>query len=118
MIYLDREITTPNIKGFDLITLGKLHQNIVPHHLNYFNIDSLCLLLKNCGFEIVEVSTPGKLDAELVRKKIINGEFDVSEKPFLKYLLVEKWNELGKSFQTFLSENGLSSHMWIVARQI
>lgn len=110
--------TTPNIKGFDLLTLGELSNTVVaPQHINYFHPKSLSHLLKNCGFEIVEILTPGKLDAELVRKKILNGEFDVSGQPFLKQILVSQWESTGEVFQNFLAENCLSSHMWVVARK-
>ncbi|PIX11946.1 class I SAM-dependent methyltransferase [Candidatus Falkowbacteria bacterium CG_4_8_14_3_um_filter_36_11] len=112
-------ITTPNIKGFDLLTLGKFSENIsAPNHLNYFNIDSLGYLLKQCGFKIIESLTPGKLDSELVRKKIINGSFNVSINSFLKYILIDTWDKNGDSFQKFLENNNLSSHMWIVAKKL
>ncbi|MDD2654591.1 MAG: class I SAM-dependent methyltransferase, partial [Candidatus Omnitrophica bacterium] len=56
-------ITTPNIKGFDMLMLGRDNDNIiVPNHLNYFNPQSLSGLLTDCGFEIMEISTPGLLD--------------------------------------------------------
>ena len=111
-------ITTPNIKGFDLLTLGKLADGITgPNHLNYFHPKSLSRLLINCGFEIIQVLTPGKLDAELVRKKILTGELGVSNQPFLKYLLIEQWETVGKAFQNFLADNTLSSHLWIVAKK-
>ena len=71
-------LTTPNIKGFDLLVLGGLSDNIGgPNHLNYFHPESLGHLLQRCGFEVIEVVTPGKLDAELVRKKIIDGRLSV-----------------------------------------
>ena len=36
--------------------------------------------------------------------------------PFLHAVLVERWEELGGQFQDFLAANGLSSHLWAVAR--
>ena len=111
-------ITTPNIKGFDLLTLGKLARGITgPNHLNYFHPKSLSKLLIDCGLEIIQILTPGKLDAELVRKKIQSKEFDISNQPFLKYILIDEWETYGESFQNFLAENVLSSHMWIVAKK-
>ncbi|MHC1630093.1 MAG: class I SAM-dependent methyltransferase [Methanoculleaceae archaeon] len=78
-------LTTPNIRGFDLVVLGKLSDNIGgPNHLNYFHPNSLGHLLQRCGFEIIEVMTPGMLDAEVVRKKILSGELDVSNRPFFE----------------------------------
>ncbi|MCK4650917.1 class I SAM-dependent methyltransferase [Candidatus Babeliales bacterium] len=111
-------LTTPNIKGFDMLVLGEKSDGIVaPVHINYFNIDSLSLLLKSCGFKVLEVLTPGKLDAKIVRDKIINKELDVDKNPFFMYLFLEKWDDLGNSFQKFLSDNLLSSHLWIVAKK-
>lgn len=102
-------LTTPNIKGFDLAMLGELSQNIGgPNHLQLFHPESLKLLLENCGFEVLEWSTPGKLDAEIVRRKINDGEFDGF--PFLTFLLTD-------DFQRFLVEKRLSSHMMMVARK-
>lgn len=112
-------LTTPNIKGFDLVTLGKISTNIAgPNHINYFHPASLTLLLENSGFKVVEVLTPGKLDAELVRKKIISKELDITNNPFLQLILIDRWDEIGKNFQNFLSSNNLSSHMWIVAKKV
>ena len=111
-------ITTPNIKGFDMLTLLDHHHNVAgPNHLNYFHADSLGKLLKACGFDVVQVLTPGKLDAEIVRKKIITGEYDGTNQPFLKHILVEKWETLGSAFQSFLENNALSSHLWMVAKK-
>lgn len=112
-------LTTPNIKGFDLMTLGKLSDNMEgPNHVNYFNCQSLSNLLRQCGFKVEEVLTPGKLDAELVRNKILSGALDISSQPFLKYILLDQWDSVGQQFQNFLAENGLSSHLWVVARKV
>ncbi|MEM3364392.1 MAG: class I SAM-dependent methyltransferase [Candidatus Micrarchaeia archaeon] len=112
-------LTTPNIEGFDLVMLGPLSDNIVgPNHLNYFNPYSLTQLLQRCGFEVLEITTPGKLDAEIVRKKVLDGKYDISSCPFLKEILIDRWESVGINFQKFLVENKLSSHMWVVARKI
>src|SRR3989344_1715578 len=110
-------LSCPNIQGFDLITLKELSKTIDSEHLNYFNPDSLQYLLKKCGFKVIEVLTPGKLDAELVRKASLSGNFNIKNHPFLEKILINNWNELGGSFQKFLSDNLLSSHMLIVARK-
>jgi len=110
-------VTCPNAHGFDIDTLGKLSDSIDHEHLNYFNPESLASLIAGNGFEVLEVSTPGELDAELVRKKVLAGEFDVSGQPFLKRVLIDEWERLGDAFQRFLAENRLSSHMWVVARK-
>jgi len=110
-------LTCPNSKGFDLATLGKASESFDHEHLNYFHPESLSSCIREHGFDIIEVSTPGKLDAELVRKAALEGRIDLSDRPLLNYILIKHWNELGSDFQQFLVDNGLSSHMWIVGRK-
>ena len=110
-------LACPNGQGFDIETLGTASNTVDHEHLNYFNPESLAGLLAHCGLEMLESFTPGKLDAELVRNKILAGEFDVSKQPFLKKVLVDDWEHLGLSFQEFLVQQGLSSNMWVVARK-
>jgi 2-polyprenyl-3-methyl-5-hydroxy-6-metoxy-1,4-benzoquinol methylase/ribosomal protein S27E len=111
-------ITCPNIKGFDISLLKEVSESIDTEHLNYFNLNSLSSLLESCGFQVIEKLTPGKLDAELVRKKILEKEFNINENSFLKQILIDNWNNLGDKFQAFLSENLLSSHMWIIGKKL
>lgn len=112
-------LTTPNIKGFDLLVLGRLSDNVGgPNHLNYFHPRSLRGLLRSSGFEVLEILTPGKLDVELVRKKILSGDLDISGQPFLRQVLADEWDDnVGEQFQGFLADNHLSSHLWVVARK-
>jgi len=111
--------TTPNVKGFDFLVMGKLTDNLGgPNHLNYFHIESLARLLKKCGFRVVESLTPGKLDAEIVRKRMLDGTLDTRENRFLEYVLVDRWEDYKDSFQKFLADNRLSSHMLIVAKKL
>ncbi len=111
-------VTCPNGKGFDITVLGQESIAIDHEHLNYFNPKSLSDLISSCGFEVLETETPGRLDAELVRNKILSGEFDITSQPFLKQVLIENWDTLQIPFQKFISENGLSSNMWIVAKSV
>lgn len=110
-------LTCPNVKGFDVAVLQSASDTVDAEHLNYFHPDSLAHLVAKCGFEVLEILTPGKLDAELVRKKVLSGHFDLSLQPFLRHILLDKWDDLGDSFQTFLADSRLSSHMWLVAQK-
>ena len=110
-------ITCPNVRGFDLVVLQEVSDTVDVEHLNYFHTTSLSHLLTKCSFEVLEAFTPGKLDAELVRNKALASKFDLSGQPFLRQLLIDEWERVGGAFQKFLMENGLSSHMWIVARR-
>ncbi len=109
-------VTCPNSEGFDVVTLGVGSDTVDHEHLNYFNPDSLATLLQKCGFEVIEKMTPGKLDADIVRNKILDGSYDITNQPFLKKVLVDEWENLGEPFQKFLSDNNLSSNMWLVAK--
>jgi 2-polyprenyl-3-methyl-5-hydroxy-6-metoxy-1,4-benzoquinol methylase len=110
-------LTCPNGQGFDIETLGTASNTVDHEHLNYFNPKSLGGMLAQRGLEVLESFTPGKLDADLVRNKVLSGEFDVSKQPFLKRILVDEWELLGGAFQRFLMQHGMSSNMWVVARK-
>ena len=109
--------TCPNVKGFDLMVLEQLSDTIDHEHLNYFHPSSLSHLLKECGFEVLETLTPGQLDVELVRKKVLEGAYSLEGQPFLKSVLIDEWERVGDNFQRFLVDNLLSSHLWAVSRK-
>lgn len=110
-------LSCPNGQGFDISLLGPVSLAVDPEHVNLFNPKSLSLLVESCGFEVLEVTTPGRLDAEFVHDAVAQGRFDVSHDPFLKRVLVDEWERLGWPFQQFLAEHGLSSHMWLAGRR-
>jgi 2-polyprenyl-3-methyl-5-hydroxy-6-metoxy-1,4-benzoquinol methylase len=110
-------LACPNGKGFDVETLGTMSNTVDHEHLNYFNPASLSRLLASCGLEVLESLTPGRLDAELVRNKVLEGEFDLSGQPFLRKVLIDDWDRLGGGFQEYLAGAGLSSSLWMVARK-
>ena len=111
-------LSCPNGMGFDIKLLKDKSHTIDHEHLNYFNPHSISLLLKNCGYKVLDVFTPGKLDAELVRKKILSGEFESKNDEFINHVLIKNWEEIGNDFQQFLSNNSMSSNMWAVAQKI
>ena len=100
-------MTCPNIRGFETMILGAESGAVDHEHINLFTPESLTLLLRNCGFEPFEVSTPGELDVDIVRR---SGK-DVG--PFLSACV-----ERGEGFQRFLHENRLSSNLRIAARAV
>ena len=109
-------LTCPNYEGFDIVTLGPLSDSLDAEHINMFNPRSLRGLVERLGFEVVELTTPGQLDAELVRNKILDGSVSLAGQPFLQKVLVDEWMTFGSAFQEFLGATLLSSHMWLVAR--
>ncbi|MFC1808216.1 class I SAM-dependent methyltransferase [Candidatus Omnitrophota bacterium] len=109
-------MTTPNIEGFESLTLWERSTNIAgPDHINYFNTDSIKVLLERVGFERIDVSTTGELDVDIVRNDHLKGHIDLSSQRFLHYMLIEKGEEHAQEFQNFLQEKNLSSNMFAVA---
>lgn len=109
-------VSVPSAGGFDVMELREKSGAVDVEHLNYFTPSSLGALFERCGFKTVETLTPGKLDAELVRTQVLAGEHRLDD-PFLKTVLIDRWEQLGGAFQEFLAANGLSSHLWLVARR-
>lgn len=110
-------LSCPNGRGFDVAALETLSNTFDHEHVNYFHPQSLATLVERCRLEVVDVETPGQLDAELLRKRVLNGAVELSGQPFLKEVLVDRWEDLREPFQQFLAQNKLSSHMWVVARK-
>lgn len=110
-------LTCPNYEGFDIQTLGVQSESLDAEHINLFNPDSLQHLVEGLGFKVVECLTPGKLDAELVRRKALDGDVDLGAHHFLRTVLIDKWATMGEPFQKFLRDHRLSSHMWLVAQR-
>lgn len=106
-------LSCPNIRGFDNATLGTLSNTIDHEHVNYLHPYSLRRLLRRAGLEVLDVLTPGRLDADLVRKAALAGKITLP--PFLQHVLIDAWETLGEGFQDFLAASGLSGHMWAVA---
>lgn len=110
-------LTCPNGRGFDIELLGPISESVDVEHLNLLNPPALQVLLESCGLEALEITTPGQLDAELVRKQTLIGRFDLRNQPFLRRVLLDEWEQVGPAFQEFLAAAGLSSHMWAAARR-
>lgn len=107
--------TNPSGCGFDVVAAPQFSDTVDVEHLNYFTPDSMRVLFERHGFDVVEVLTPGKLDAELVHKMFLSGQLTREDNPFLYQILVERWGDMQNTFQDFLVQNKLSSHMWTIA---
>src|SRR5207245_1466264 len=104
-------------QGFEVQVLGPVADTVDTEHLNYFNPDSLAGLVTSVGFDVLEATTPGVLDADIVRNKVLADKFNLAGQRFLQIVLGERWDELGAPFQEFLRANRFSSHMWLVAKK-
>lgn len=101
--------------GFDIMTLGEHAKAVAPpHHLSFLSRAGAETAIQRAGLELVSFLTPGQLDVDIVRNVIADNSSVVSD-PFLRHLLSGP-PTLTAAFQTFLTDQGLSSHMWLVAK--
>jgi len=109
-------LTTLNSQGFDIQILWEKSKSIFPpQHLNFFNPDSISLLLKSKGFVVEEALTPGKLDWDIVEGMYKNE--GVNPGRFWELIAKKASLEAKDKLQTWISENGFSSHMRILAKK-
>lgn len=111
-------IATPNGEGFDFRIFKEKAINITPpEHLTYFNPKSIALLLEGAGFEVVSVETPGILDVHIVIRQALENGYPLGRRnEFIESLLLHTDPSVIDSFQRFLQQNRLSSHMLVLAR--
>ena len=88
-----------------------------PEHIQYFNPQSIELILNRAGFKIISLETPGKLDTQIVLKEKLRSFNVVENNEYIDYLLEQEETVLN-DFQNFLSKNKLSSHMLCLAQKI
>lgn len=110
-------LTTLNGEGFDIQVLWEKSKSVAPpHHLNFLNPPSITTLFQANNFIVEKVDTPGKLDWDIVEGMYREEGLDPGR--FWR-LVADKAAPVTKAgLQTWLSENGLSSHMRILARKI
>ncbi len=98
--------------GFDVLALQQANKSIFPlDHLFLPSVTGMRKLLENVGFEVVEITTPGQLDAEIVKNAVENGE---CSDPLLNHLVeTVPLDEI----QTFIQKNNLSSHVRVVVKK-
>ena len=70
--------------------------------------------IENAGFEVIEASTPGRLDVEMV-KKTYEKRPDIPLESFWKYIFSCRNESALHSLQEYLQQFQLSSHVRIAA---
>lgn len=108
-------LTTTSASGFDIQFLKEQSRSLIPpFELNIFSIEGIIILLKEYNFQIIEISTPGSLDLQLVEKAI-----DSIEVPnFIRDIVKNRKIQIKEEFQQFLQRSLLSSHLRIIAQKI
>lgn len=108
-------MTTLNGKGFDIQLLWENHDSISPpFHLNFSNPKGMRMLFGECGFDIISITTPGRLDWDIVEGRIREKGL----KPGRFWEQVAGADEAVKeNLQKWITESCLSSHICVVARK-
>lgn len=110
-------LTTVTWSGFDLQVLGGRSKNVLPPiHLNLLSLEGIRRLLSRHGFTVVELSTPGQLDTEIVAHAVAEDP-EIPLPPFVDELIRRRGEPEHAAFQQFLQEALLSSHVRLVARK-
>jgi hypothetical protein len=105
--------TTLSGAGADIQALWQDSKSVSPpHHLNFLNPRSVRLLLERIGFEVISVTTPGKLDIDI----LLNNRGLIKDR-FWRTFVTQASDGERAAMQTFLSERGLSSHMMALCRR-
>lgn len=109
-------ITALVCSGFDMAVLGVRNFYLYPpDRTNCFSLDGLERLLADTGFTLLEVSTPGVLDLEIVQAHLRHDPA-IPLSTFEGQILAADV-ETHTTFQEFLQERRLSSFARIVGRK-
>lgn len=109
-------MTTLNGLGFDIQLFWDKSKSVTPpHHLNFFNPNSIRLLLERVGFTVVEITTPGQLDWDIVESGFIYESIDPGR--FFKTVIKYGSSEAKKELQAWISRFSFSSHMRVLAKK-
>jgi len=109
-------VTTTLGSGFDIQALwGDSPIIFPPDRLNLLTVEGWEALASGAGLEIIEFSTPGLFDVEIVRRhrEAVRGGLP----RFLDYLVGGRDRQVRGEFQQFLQKSRLSSHGRILLRR-
>lgn len=108
-------LTTNTGSGFEYLVLGGHSSRLVPpDRLNLLTVEAITKLLTKHGFELLDVSTPGKLDVQIVHETFKENP-QVVLGPFLEHLFRFRSALALESFQNFLQLNSMSAYLRIAA---
>ena len=109
-------LSTLGIDGFDLqILWDKSSQIFPPHHINFLSVKGFEKLFEQAGLVDVMVTTPGQLGVDIVCNAIKSDSSLLKGQRFLGNLLSDDLKSA--AFQLFLTEQRLSSHVWVIGRK-
>ncbi len=106
--------TTLSGTGLDIQVLWENSLSVFPpHYLNYFNSNSVKILLEETGYQCVDVSTTGKLDIDI----LVNNKEHVKNRFWKTFIETANENQKQK-WQDTITQSGWSSHMMVVSKKV
>lgn len=105
--------TTLSGAGVDIQALWEDSKSVSPpHHLNFLNPHSVQILLRRIGLEVLEVSTPGKLDIDI----LVNNVHHIKDR-FWRTFAESASDTVKAQWQSLIEKSGWSSHMMVACRK-
>jgi hypothetical protein len=105
--------TTLSGTGVDIQALWQDSKSVSPpHHLNFLNPASVTTLLRRLGFAVLEVTTPGKLDVDI----LANNQALIKDR-FWQTFVASATEEAKARWQAVIAASGWSSHMMVACRR-
>ncbi len=106
-------LTTLSGAGVDIQALWQDSKSISPpHHLNFLNPVSIRILLERLGLQVLEVTTPGKLDVDI----LVNNQAHIKDR-FWRTFSASATEEVKQQWQNLIATSGWSSHMMVTCRK-
>lgn len=107
--------TTLTCTGFDIRALWSRSKSVhPPHHINLLSVQGLRRLVERAGLELMELSTPGQLDVDILRNALLDDP-SIPVGRFERAMAMAD-EPVRAEFQRFLRDHHLSSHVRVVAR--
>ena len=106
-------LTTLSSSGVDIQVLWEKSKSVTPpHHLNFFNPRAVKILLARLGLEIMDITTPGKLDIDI----LVNNQAAIKDR-FWQTFIATSSDAEKEQWQQMIAASRWSSHMMVVCRK-
>jgi hypothetical protein len=105
--------TTLSSSGVDIQVLWDESKSVAPpHHLNFLNPHSIELLLGRIGYESIKVTTPGRLDIDI----LVNNHTAIKDRFWRTFISTASDSEK-EDWQKVITASRYSSHMMVICRK-
>jgi len=96
--------------GVDIQVLWENSKSVSPpHHLNFFNPHSVSMLIERIGLKVVDITTPGKLDIDI----LVNNKAHIKDRFWQTFVAIANEDEKER-WQRLIADSGWSSHMFVI----